>query len=170
MGDRFKSVAAIILLIVFLPPTPMVVSGEIYKWKDKDGNIIFSDTPPPPGVDVEVKEFKEDKTEKPRAKENINLPRPKGESFKEKRPYIDIHVIMYMTAWCPYCVQARNYLRSLDVHLVEYNIEQYKSKREEMLSKSGGSKGVPLVDIEGIIIKGYNRDALKAAVEKRRNL
>ena len=33
-------------------------SGEIYKWKDKDGNIVFSDTPPPPGVDVEKKEFK----------------------------------------------------------------------------------------------------------------
>jgi hypothetical protein len=39
-----------------------------------------------------------------------------------------------------------------------------------MLSKSGGSTGVPLVDIEGIIIRGYNPDALKGAVEKRRNL
>jgi glutaredoxin len=54
--------------------------------------------------------------------------------------------------------------------LIEYNIEQDKSKREEMLGKSGGSRGVPLIDIEGIIIKGYNPDALKSAIERRRSL
>jgi glutaredoxin len=75
-----------------------------------------------------------------------------------------------MTSWCPYCVKARNYLRSLDVNLIEYNIEQDKSKREEMLGKSGGSRGVPLIDIEGIIIKGYNPDALMSAIERRRSL
>jgi len=59
-----------------------------------------------------------------------------------------------MTSWCPYCVKAREYLRSLDVNLIEYNIERDKSKREEMLVKSGGSRGVPLIDVEGIIIRG----------------
>jgi glutaredoxin len=77
---------------------------------------------------------------------------------------------MYMTSWCPYCDKARTYLRSLDVNLVEYNIERDKKKREEMLVKSGGSRGVPLIDVEGIIIRGFNQDALKAAIERRRNL
>jgi glutaredoxin len=75
-----------------------------------------------------------------------------------------------MTSWCPYCVKARTFLHSLDVNLIEYNIERDKSKREEMLSKSSGSTGVPLIDVEGIIIRGYNPDALKAAIERRRNL
>jgi glutaredoxin len=75
-----------------------------------------------------------------------------------------------MTSWCPYCVKAREYLRSLDVNLIEYNIERDKSKRDEMLGKSGGSIGVPLVDIEGIIIRGYNPDAFQAAIEIRRSL
>ncbi len=132
--------------------------------------MIFSDTPPPSGVDVEVKEFKEDTTERPKAKENINIPRVKSESSREKRPYRDIHVIMYMTSWCPYCVKAREYLRSLDVNLIEYNIERDKSKRDEMLVKSGGSRGVPLIDVEGIVIRGYNADAFKAAIERRRSL
>jgi hypothetical protein len=39
-----------------------------------------------------------------------------------------------------------------------------------MLSKSGGSSGVPLVDIEGIIIRGYNPDAFRGAIERRRSL
>jgi glutaredoxin len=154
--------------MIFLSSASSAVSGEIYKWRDKDGNLVFSDTPPPPGVDAEIKEFKEDTADRPKIKEY--LPRHKSESFKEKRPYGDINVIMYMTSWCPYCAKARTYLHSLDVNLIEHNIEQDKSKRDEMLSKSGGSTGVPLVDIEGIIIRGYNPDALKGAVEKRRNL
>ncbi len=170
MKSRFKGIIVIILFVIFLSPASSSVSGEIYKWKDKDGNIIFSDTPPPPGVEVEIKEFKEKATDRPKAKENINLPRSKSESFREKRSYSDVNVIMYMTSWCPYCDKARAYLRSLDVNLIEYNIERDKSKREEMLSKSGGSTGVPLIDVEGIIIRGYNPDALKAAIERRRSL
>jgi glutaredoxin 3 len=56
------------------------------------------------------------------------------------------------------------------VNLVEYNVEKDKSKREEMLRKSGGSTGVPLLDIEGIIIRGFNQNAMKEAIEKRRSL
>jgi len=170
MENRFKGIIIIILFITLLLRVSFVVSGEVYKWRDKDGNIIFSDTPPPPGVEVEIKEFKEKASDGPKVKENINLPRPKSESFKEKRSYSDVNVIMYMTSWCPYCDKARTYLSSLDVNLVEYNIEQDKKKREEMLVKSGGSRGVPLIDVEGIIIRGYNPDALKAAIERRRNL
>lgn len=170
-----RRIIPVLLLLIILFPASSVVSGEIYEWKDKDGNVVFSDTPPPPGVNAEIKEFKEETTERPRAKENIprvreSPQRPKTEAFKAKRPYGDIQVIMYMTSWCPYCAKARNYLHSLDVHLIEYNIERDKDRKEEMLSKSGGSTGVPLIDVEGSIIKGYNPDALKAAVERRRNL
>lgn len=168
MKNQFKGIIVIILFFTFLSPASSAVSGEIYKWKDKDGNIIFSDTPPPPGVNVEVKEFQEESTERPKTKGYF--PNPKNERVQEKRPYRDIHVIMYMTVWCPYCVKAREYLRSLDVNLIEYNIERDKSKRDEMLGKSGGSIGVPLVDIEGIIIRGYNPDAFQAAIERRRSL
>jgi glutaredoxin len=167
MKNRFKGIMVTILLLTILSPTSSAVSGEIYKWKDKDGNIVFSDTPPPPGVNAEKKEFKEESTEKPKTKEYF--PRSTSERVEEKRPYRDIYVIMYMTSWCPYCVKAREYLRSLDVHLIEYNIERDKSKRDEMLSKSGGSTGVPLIDVEGIIIRGYNPSALRAAIERRRS-
>jgi glutaredoxin len=168
MKNQFRWIIAVLLFVIFLSPASSAVSGEVYKWKDKDGNIIFSDTLPPPGVNVEIKEFKEDTTERPKTREYF--PKSKSESIQEKRPYRDIYVIMYMTSWCPYCVKARTFLRSLDVNLIEYNIERDKSKREEMLSKSSGSTGVPLIDVEGIIIRGYNPDALKAAIERRRNL
>jgi glutaredoxin len=76
---------------------------------------------------------------------------------------------MYITSWCGYCRKAREYLQSLRVNLVEYDVEKDPSKGKEMLSKSGGSKGVPLIDVEGIIIRGYSQSAIKDAVEKRRS-
>jgi len=168
MKNQFRWIIVVLLFVTFLSSVSSAVSGEIYKWKDKDGNIVFSDTPPPPGVNAEKKEFKEESTERPKTKEYF--PKFTSERVEEKRPYRDIHVIMYMTLWCPYCVKAREYLRSLDVNLIEYNIERDKSKREEMLSKSGGSSGVPLIDVEGIIIRGYSPDTIRAAIERRRSL
>ncbi len=56
------------------------------------------------------------------------------------------------------------------MNLVEYNVEKDTARRSEMLTKSGGSRGVPLIDVEGIIIKGYSQTAIKEAVEKRRSL
>ena len=56
------------------------------------------------------------------------------------------------------------------VRLTEYDVDKDKSKNSEMLRKSGGAKGVPLIDVEGVIIKGYVPDAIKAAVEKSRSL
>ncbi len=35
-----------------------------------------------------------------------------------------------------------------------------------MKKKSGGSTGVPLLDIDGAIIRGYSPPAIKAAVER----
>ncbi len=160
-----ETIVLSVLTVVFF--TIPAVSGEIYKWTDRNGNVVFSDTPPPPGVKGEIREMREDRTERPKAERGSQ--KPKAEGIREARPYSGISVIMYMTAWCPYCDKARTYLRSLNVQLTEYNIEKDKSKKEEMLSKSGGSKGVPLIDIEGIIIKGYNQDAIRTAVERRRN-
>ena len=56
------------------------------------------------------------------------------------------------------------------MNLTEYNIEKDRGRRDEMLQKSGGSRGVPLLDIEGIIIRGYNQGAMREAIEKRRSL
>ena len=85
-----------------------------------------------------------------------------------ERQNSDIRAVMYVTSWCPYCRKAREYLTGLGVDLVEYDIEKDDAKRAEMKRLSGGSTLVPLVDIEGIIIRGYVPDEMKDAVEKRK--
>jgi glutaredoxin len=159
-----------LLLIIFIFGSP--TSAQIYKWMDKDGNIRFSDAPPPKGVKAEKQRVRES-TESSAGGEGQERPTGKAEPSnspaKEKRPYGDITVLMYMTDWCPYCRKARETLNSLGVNLIEYNIDKDKEKREEMKQK-GGTGGVPFMDIEGITIRGYSAEAIKAAVEKRRTL
>jgi glutaredoxin len=55
----------------------------------------------------------------------------------------------------------------MGVSLTEYDIEKDRQKGEEMVAKSG-SRGVPVVDIEGIIIRGYSAEAMRAAIERKR--
>jgi glutaredoxin len=168
MVKEVNLVIIVVWLSVFLLPTTPAMSADIYQWKDKNGKIHFSDTPPPSEVDAEIIQFKKDSLDKPKTKEDS----PKAKSFRriEKRSYGDVNVIMYMTSWCGYCRKAREYLLSLGVNLIEYDVERDKVRREEMLQKSGGSTGVPLIDVEGIIVKGFRPDSIKAAVEKRRGL
>ena len=55
----------------------------------------------------------------------------------------------------------------MGVSLVEHDIEKDPRMREEMITKSG-SRGVPVVDIEGIVIRGYAPDAMRDAIERKR--
>jgi mycoredoxin len=121
---------------------------------------------------AEWKRLGESTKGEPERVEKSKTPSPKarGETTADSRPYRDIKVTMYMTSWCPYCTKAREYIRSLGVNLVEYNVETDRSREKEMLQKSGGSKGVPLIDVEGIILRGYSQSAIKAAIEQKRNL
>jgi len=59
MKNQFKLIFAILLLCFVLLPISPATSAEIYKWKDKDGNVFYSDVPPPAGMDAEMKKFKE---------------------------------------------------------------------------------------------------------------
>jgi glutaredoxin len=160
----------IIVLLLFFSSSVSVpaIAGEFYKWKDKDGNVYFSDTPPA-GVNPEVIRLKDEPATNSITPPKVNSPRPKGGITEGKRPSTDIKVIMYVTSWCGYCRKAKEYLQSLRVELVEYDIEKRPSSEKEMLGKSGGTRGVPLIDVEGIIIHGYNPRAIKDAVERRRS-
>jgi glutaredoxin len=84
------------------------------------------------------------------------------------RPYSEIKVILYMTDWCFNCMQTREHLKALGVQFVEYNVEKDKEKEWESMEKSG-RRGVPVVDIEGIIIPGYIPERITGAVEMKRN-
>ena len=87
---------------------------------------------------------------------------------KTVRPASEVKVLLYLAEWCPYCRKARQLFKSLGVNLIEYDIDKDQSKEQEMMEK-GGTGGVPFIDIEGTIIRGYNEEAIRRAVVKRQN-
>lgn len=75
--------------------------------------------------------------------------------------------IIYSTSWCGYCKMAKQYLEQKGVEYVEKNIEEDAEAHKELMEKIDGQfRGVPVIDINGELILGFNRplidDALKS--------
>ncbi len=66
------------------------------------------------------------------------------------------NVIVYSTVTCPYCHMVKDYLTEKKVGFVDYNVGEDQVKAEEMVKKSG-QMGVPVVEIDGNVIIGFNR-------------
>lgn len=72
-------------------------------------------------------------------------------------------VTVYSTQTCPYCVYAKRYLSEKGVKYTDYNVGADQAKANEMVRKSG-QMGVPVLDINGTIIVGFNRPAIDSAL------
>jgi len=73
-------------------------------------------------------------------------------------------VIIYTTPTCPYCTMAKMFLKKHGVSFVEKNVAQDRAAANEMIEKSG-KMGVPTIDINGEIIVGFDRDAIKKVLK-----
>lgn len=68
---------------------------------------------------------------------------------------------VYSTAVCPYCVSAKNLLKSKGLEWSEVRIDTDPAQREVMLARSGGRRTVPQIFINGHHVGGF--DDLAAA-------
>lgn len=68
---------------------------------------------------------------------------------------------VYSTAVCPYCVSAKNLLKSKGLEWTEVRIDTDPAQREVMLARSGGRRTVPQIFINGHHVGGF--DDLAAA-------
>lgn len=75
-------------------------------------------------------------------------------------------VTLYMTTWCPYCRKARQLLDSLDVPYELKDIEASREAAREYRAKAGGYDGIPLLDIDGRIVKGYQAELIHKLVTR----
>jgi glutaredoxin-like YruB-family protein len=69
-------------------------------------------------------------------------------------------VIVYSTPACPYCVMVKNFLKQNHVEFTEVDVAADKAKAEELVAKTG-RMSVPVTDIGGEIVVGYDTDRLK---------
>lgn len=76
-------------------------------------------------------------------------------------------VTIYSTNWCAYCKMARQYMTGLDVPVEEKNIEEDEDAHKELMDKIGGNfRGVPVIDINGDIILGFDRAKIDDSLKK----
>ena len=65
-------------------------------------------------------------------------------------------VKVYTTNTCPWCDKAKSYLKSKEVEFEELNVQDDMVAREEMIKKSK-QMGVPVLDVNGTIIIGFDK-------------
>ena len=74
-------------------------------------------------------------------------------------------VKIYSTPTCPYCVMVKDYFKKLGIEYQDFDISIDEKAREELVAKSH-QMGVPVVDINGTIIVGFNRPEIDKALGK----
>ncbi|MFZ2523304.1 MAG: glutaredoxin domain-containing protein [Minisyncoccia bacterium] len=68
-------------------------------------------------------------------------------------------VTIYSTPTCHFCNMAKEYFKANGVSYEEINVASDAEKRKEMVDKSG-QLGVPVIDIGGQIVIGFNKTKL----------
>lgn len=74
-------------------------------------------------------------------------------------------VTMYSTPQCTFCKQLKRWFQERRVAFREYDVAKDARRADEMLKKSGQT-GVPVVDVNGTVIVGFDRDKLERALRR----
>ncbi len=82
---------------------------------------------------------------------------------KETEKPMEKNVVVYSTPTCPHCGFVKTYLKEKGVQFRDYDVSADKEKAYEMVAKSR-QKGVPVIDIDGTIVVGFNRRRIDEAL------
>lgn len=76
---------------------------------------------------------------------------------------MDKKVTVYSTPTCAFCVRAKQFLKDNNIAFEDIDVSTDQEKAQEMMKKSG-QMAVPVLNIEGEIIVGFDRDKIKQAL------
>lgn len=72
-------------------------------------------------------------------------------------------VTIYSTPTCPYCKMAKEFCTENKIEFTEVDVAADDKAAQSMIEKSG-QMGVPVIEIDGKIIVGFDKDAMKEAL------
>lgn len=75
-------------------------------------------------------------------------------------------VTIYSTPTCGYCNVAKKYFKEHNIKFTDHNVMINPGKAQEMIDKSG-QRGVPVIDINGKIIVGFDRDEIERSLRRQ---
>lgn len=68
-------------------------------------------------------------------------------------------VLIYTTPTCGFCKLTKQFFKENNVKYTEKDVTIDQAAQDEMIKRSG-QMGVPVIDIDGQLVIGYNRDRL----------
>jgi glutaredoxin-like YruB-family protein len=74
-------------------------------------------------------------------------------------------VKVYSTSTCPYCKMAKTFLDEQGVPYDDLDVAADTAARDEMVKKSG-QMGVPVIDVDGEVIIGFDKERLTGLIGK----
>ncbi len=74
-----------------------------------------------------------------------------------------MNIKIYSTPTCPYCKLAKEFLNEHKITFTDINVADNPTAANEMV-KLSGQMGVPVIDVDGSIIVGWNQGALEEAL------
>lgn len=69
------------------------------------------------------------------------------------------NVLVYSTTTCPHCIRLKQFLAEKNVQFENFDVAKDQVKADEMIKKSG-QMGVPVLDIQGDIIVGFDKSRI----------
>lgn len=73
--------------------------------------------------------------------------------------------IVYTATWCAFCHAAKEYLTGKHVEFEDRDVESDPKFGQEAVDKSG-QRGIPVIDINGTVIIGFDRPKIDAALRQ----
>ena len=73
------------------------------------------------------------------------------------------NVKVYSTPTCPFCTRVKQFLKDNNIDFEDIDVSINHDKAQEMINKSR-QMGVPVLDIEGEIIVGFDKEKIKTTL------
>ena len=73
-------------------------------------------------------------------------------------------VKIYSTPFCPYCSSLKDYLAQHNVAYTDIDVSADEQERDEMI-KLSGQIGVPVLNVDGKIIVGFDKEEIDNALD-----
>jgi glutaredoxin 3 len=80
---------------------------------------------------------------------------------------MDAKIIIYSADWCAFCHAAKDYLQKKGIAYTEKDVERDSSAAIEAVQKSQQT-GIPVIDIGGTIIIGFDRPRIDAVLKEKK--
>jgi glutaredoxin len=141
----------VLMLALTLGAGP-AVAGKLYKWTDPDGNVHYTDQPPP--ADARASERKKFGDTPP----DVPL------SYALQKAIKNFPVILYSSDCGDACTKASALLQQRGIPFTEKNARE-PAAAEELKALTGGALEVPVMKLGSEVIRGYEQGSWTAALD-----